>query len=282
MKYVYSSLIFLVFLLIIVNITNFSYEQEVETYDMISNEISNVDISVENVNINVLSSVDKDVRLEHNFSPDKNLSSNIYSYIDENVLYIKQYPYETNPLITKREDLNIYIPSAYDFDTLTIKTTSGEVSIDDLEIPTISTTSSTGQLNIANVKATDFAIGGDNYTVNINDLSADNLDLEMNSSFLYVNNSFIDDVVLNLIEDSTVNIGKLVGSTININAPKATVKLEWTSGFNYIVTTDNIINNEDLILESGKYSYSKADNAATIEYTINGKKVDVEIASTDE
>lgn len=282
MKYVYSSLIFLVFLLIIVNVTNFSYEQEVETYDMISNEISNVDISVENVNINVLSSVDKDVRLEHNFSPDKNLSSNIYSYIDENVLYIKQYPYETNPLITKREDLNIYIPSAYDFDTLTIKTTSGEVSIDDLEIPTISTTSSTGQLNIANVKATDFAIGGDNYTVNINDLSADNLDLEMNSSFLYVNNSFIDDVVLNLIEDSTVNIGKLVGSTININAPKATVKLEWTSGFNYIVTTDNIINNEDLILESGKYSYSKADNAATIEYTINGKKVDVEIASTDE
>lgn len=282
MKYVYSCLILLVFLLVVVNVTNFSYEQEVETYDMVSNEIDTIEINVNDVNVNVSSSLDKDIRIEHIFSPDQNLSSNIYSYVEGNVLYIKQYPYENNVLITKREDINVYLPSAYDFKNLSINTTSGAISIDNLNLQNIDVYSETGQFNVATIVTDQLNLKGTNIGVNISDLEATTLNILLEEASVYIGNSFVDSTNISVAQKGSISIGKLVSDSIVIDALLSEVQLQWTTGFNYSVTTTNEVKNDQLTTTTDGYEYNKNEGVSTIVYTINSKKLDITLSESTE
>ncbi len=284
MKYIISTFGFIIFLLVITSYTSFTFNQDVDTYDLSENPITTIDVKVDNINVTVTSTLDKDIRIEHVHSNVNNPTSNLYSYRKQNQLIIREYPYNKENVVPKKETLNIYIPSDYQFEELKIASENGMVSIDDCTFDKISLTSEYGNIDIANVKSQNFKIDGNTFGINANNVSTDKFYVEMNQTSINMENIIADQVGIDIKNESKLVSERVIANYVAINGAKLNAELTLSDSLNYIINTQqNIANNKFEKTESG-YKYTANDKSSeAITYNIESvQNLDVNLSRYEE
>lgn len=267
MKYLYSILFFLIFLFGITQLINFNYTQEVENFDMEDQNITKIDVSALDANVSIATTVDKDIKIEHVYSKVKNPSSSLYTYVENNVLYVNEYPYIQKNIISKKELVNIYIPEEYSIEELDVETDSGKINMDSIETGELNIKSTTGNVDLANVTVDNLTIIGDRFGTNLSNVVAKSLKSTMVSSELSLKNSIVDNV--NIVNDakSNVLIEKLVTNTATISGVETDVKLKLNKENDYNFNTDLTLPN--IKLEETDEGYKYAENQLKEQTTYN-------------
>lgn len=267
MKYLYSILFFLIFLFGITQLINFNYTQEVENFDMEDQNITKIDVSALDANVSIATTVDKDIKIEHVYSKVKNPSSSLYTYVENNVLYVNEYPYIQKNIISKKELVNIYIPEEYSIEELDVETDSGKINMDSIETGELNIKSTTGNVDLANVTVDNLTIIGDRFGTNLSNVVAKSLKSTMVSSELSLKNSIVDNV--NIVNDakSNVLIEKLVTNTATISGVETDVKLKLNKENDYNFNTDLTLPN--IKLEETDEGYKYVENQLKKQTTYN-------------
>lgn len=267
MKYLYSILFFLIFLFGITQLINFNYTQEVENFDMEDQNITKIDVSALDANVSIATTVDKDIKIEHVYSKVKKPSSSLYTYVENNVLYVNEYPYIQKNIISKKELVNIYIPEEYSIEELDVETDSGKINMDSIETGELNIKSTTGNVDLANVTVDNLTIIGDRFGTNLSNVVAKSLKSTMVSSELSLKNSIVDNV--NIVNDakSNVLIEKLVTNTATISGVETDVKLKLNKENDYNFNTDLTLPN--IKLEETDEGYKYVENQLKKQTTYN-------------
>lgn len=268
MKYIYSTVIFIIFLFTITFVINFNYVQEVENIDLSQNDISQLSIDLIDTNIALSTTVDKDIKIEHIYSKEDEPTSNIYSYREGDTLYIKEYPYNRQNLVTKKETVNIYIPEEYDFDLLSIKTNNGQINVDSITTGPLDILSNSGNVDMANVKATSIGLNSTRSGVNLSSVVAKQLDASVDKMAMEINNSIIDNVTTESKSSSTLKITGLVTDTVNIGGTNVVVDLFLNQVLDYKFKTSATIGNPLLEQVEEGYEYRGNESKNTVIYNI--------------
>lgn len=282
MKYIYSTAIFIVFLYATSLIIDFNYKQVVENVDMNGNDISKIVVDIDDANVSLSTTVDKDIKIEHLYSDESNPTSNLYTYQTDDTLYVNEYPYNNHNLITKKETVNIYIPEEYAFDKLDVTTTSGQVNVDSLDIGQLSVKSNTGNVDIANVTADNIIIGGTQFGVDITNVVTDKIIANVDKMYLNLNNSITNSLKLKSESNSTINISKLIADNITVDAKKSDLNLKLSDSLNYTFKTKALIGNGKLTATDEGYEFMKNKSASVVEYNITEiNTIDVEFEKVE-
>lgn len=267
-KYIYSTVIFIIFLYVITFAINFNYVHEVENVDLSKNDISKISVDLIDTNIALSTTVDKDIKIEHIYSKEQEPTSNIYSYQEGNTLIIKEYPYNRQNLVTKKETVNIYIPEEYDFELLNIKTNNGQINVDSLQAGTLNVVTNSGNVDIANINATNMAITGTRSGVNVSNVVAKKFESTVDKMAMKISNSIIDKVKTNSDGISTLNITGLVTNQVNIGGSQVNVDLFLNQVLDYEFKTSATIGNPALKQVEQGYEYKENSAKNVIVYNI--------------
>lgn len=270
MKYIYSSVLFMILLFITSNIVNFGFEQEVVNYDLNDNPIERIDIDVDKINVNISSTLDKDIRIEHIYSESNNPTSNLYSYQDGNQLIIKEYPYNSTNVAPKKETLNIYLPEEYDYKSMLISTENGKVSIDGVDVSRIVINSNAGDVDLANLKSDKLSINGGMFGINARVITTSVFDIDVDQTKLLMNNIISDEVNIDISALGEMEVERLISNVINIEAIDTKLDLELNESLNYEINTKKQLSTKKLEkIADGQYQYKVDTNDEAIIYNIN-------------
>lgn len=264
MKYIYSTVLFLIFIFVITTVIDFNYVQEVENIDMSANDIDRIAIDLIDANVSLSTTVDKDIKIEHLYSKENQPTSNLYTYQQGNTLYINEYPYNNTNLISKKETVNIYIPEEYVFDELDVVTQSGQINVDSLAANTLDIRTESGNVDIAGVTTTEMNLNGGQFGASISNVVAKQFNAGIDKVDMKIVNSIIDQVVVTNVEDSKLTISRLVTNRVDVFGDKTVVNLTLNDQLDYMFTTSVKIANSQL-----------TSNETGYQYLVNGQKTQV-------
>ncbi len=283
MKYIYSIIIFLVFLLILTSLIEFNYTKEVINFDMDGNDITNIIVDLDNANVTLSSSLDKDIKIEHVYSPEKTPSTNLYTYQDGEDLIVREYAYNKSNLVSKKETLNIYIPEEYHFETLDIATQNGNISLDGLDIEEVDVETNSGNIDAANINTNILNIAGTEAGVKLNAVVAKDINLDVNKLELQVLSSITNNLNIISSEGSNMRIEKLVATAINVDAPEMIADLTLRTSFDYKINTPLEITSNQLEKNDNGYEYLDNEMDSIITYNFdNAEQINVDFISSKE
>lgn len=268
MKYLYSTVLFIIFLFVLTSLIDFNYVQEVENIDMDGNDITKIVVDIDDANVSLSTTVDKDIKIEHLYSQAQYETSNLYTYQEGDVLYVNEYPYNKTNLITKKETINVYIPEEYEFDEIDVTTESGEINVDSLKTGVFKVVSNTGNVDVANLTANKVTVNGDQLGVNISNIIAKEFNANIGKSQFTVANSIIDNLNVENVETSTVSISKLVAENVTVLGTKTDVVLKLNEAIDYKIITNLIVGNTKLNVEEYGYSYFNNDLKKVTTYNL--------------
>lgn len=281
MKYIYSVVIFLIFLYLTTNLIDFTYNQDVENIDLNGNKISKIVVDVENANLALSTTVDKDIKIEHVYSDEATPTSNLYTYQDGETLFVNEYPYNNTNLITKKETIDIYIPEEYEFDEIDIETQSGRVNIDSINVGNLKIKSQSGNVDLANINADTIILRGKQYGITLNNVIAKRLDSKLEKTQLDIINSIIKHVDISNELNSTVNISKLVADKVNVEGALTTVKLVLSDNLNYQISSVKPVGNPKFTTTDDGFEYIADENAKVVVYNLSDiESVEVTLETT--
>ncbi|WOO89058.1 DUF4097 family beta strand repeat-containing protein [Mollicutes bacterium LVI A0078] len=255
MKYLYSTVLFIIFLFVLTTVIDFNYVQEVENVDMDGNNISKIVVDIDDANVSLSSTVDKDIKIEHLYSQSQYETSNLYTYQEGDILYVNEYPYNKTNLITKKETINIYIPEEYEFDEIDVTTESGEINVDSLKTGIFKVMSNTGNIDIANLNANKIGISGDQLGVNVSNIVAKEFNASIAKSQFTISNSIVNSLKVENAQTSKVNVSKLVAEDVTVVGENTDVNLKLNEGIGYKIISNLQIGNPRLTVEDDGYSY---------------------------
>lgn len=269
MKYLYSIIFFLIFVFGITYLINFNYTQEVENFDMEDQNITTIDVNALGANVSIATTVDKDIKIEHAYSKAENPSSSLYTYVENNTLYVNEYPHIPKNIISKKESVNIYIPEEYSIEKLDVETDSGKINMDSIETGELNVKSVSGNVDLANVKVDDLSVIGGTFGTNLSNIVAKNLDSKMDSNELTLKNSIIDNVNIANGAKSAVLIEKLVTNDVSVTGLETDVKLNLNEENDYIFNTGLMLPNSRLEATDKGYQYVKNELKQKTTYNLN-------------
>lgn len=255
MKYLYSTVLFIIFLFVLTTVIDFNYVQEVENIDMDGNNISKIVVDIDDANVSLSSTVDKDIKIEHLYSQSQYETSKLYTYQEGDILYVNEYPYNKTNLITKKETINIYIPEEYEFDEIDVTTESGEINVDSLKTGIFKVMSNTGNIDIANLNANKIGISGDQLGVNVSNIVAKEFNASIAKSQFTISNSIVNSLKVENAQTSKVNVSKLVAEDVTVVGESTDVNLKLNEGIDYKIISNLQIGNPRLTVEDDGYSY---------------------------
>lgn len=255
MKYLYSTVLFIIFLFVLTTVIDFNYVQEVENIDMDGNNISKIVVDIDDANVSLSSIVDKDIKIEHLYSQSQYETSKLYTYQEGDILYVNEYPYNKTNLITKKETINIYIPEEYEFDEIDVTTESGEINVDSLKTGIFKVMSNTGNIDIANLNANKIGISGDQLGVNVSNIVAKEFNASIAKSQFTISNSIVNSLKVENAQTSKVNVSKLVAEDVTVVGESTDVNLKLNEGIDYKIISNLQIGNPRLTVEDDGYSY---------------------------
>ncbi len=283
MKYLYSIIIFLVFLFILTSLIEFNYTKEVINFDMDGNDISNIIVDLDNTNVTLSSSLDKDIKIEHVYSPEKIPTSNLYTYQEGNTLVVSEYPYNTSNLIAKKETLNIYIPEEYKFDSLDVSTQNGQINLDSLDIDELNVETNSGNVDVANINADTLDFKGVEAGVKLNTVVANDINIDVDNVEISILSTIATNLNITSSEKSALSIEKLVASNINVDAPQMVADLTLRTSFDYIINTSTEVTNSVLQKNEKGYEYLENNIDNVINYNFeNIEKINIDFISPKE
>ncbi len=282
MKYMYSTVFFLIFIFFITTVIDFNYVQEVENIDMSDNNIDKIDIDFIDANVSLSTTVDKDIKIEHIYSKESQPTSNLYTYQEGDTLYVNEYPYNSPNFISKKETINIYIPEEYVFDELNIKTTSGQINVDSLSTDDLNIKTDSGNVDVANVSTTNMRINGGQLGVRLSNVVAKEFSSNIDKVEMQIANSIIDDAEITNKADSSIRIDKLVTNYVMIDGANTDVDLTLNDKLDYAVKTPVVVGNPQLATTDSGYEYIANKGEAETRYSIpHAKSVTVKLESID-
>ncbi len=265
MKYLYSTVGFVIFLIAMTTVTSFKFVTDYETYDMATNEIKSVVIDTSNINVNVSSTLDKDLKIEHIYSNSDNPESNVYYYIDGNTLNIKEYKNNTVNVLPKKETLNIYLPSETTFSKLIVSSGRGKINVDGTNIPKIHIQSDVGSVEITNLNASVLQIEGNQFATRLANLKVDQLFTHMDQSSVTIDGMIADEVNIKNNDLATVKTSKLNATSFLVNGVDTTVTMELQDNQNYVIKTNDELANKQLEKIENGYSANFVDSKTSME-----------------
>lgn len=290
MKYIYTTVIFLVFLFFITSTIDFNYSKEVNNIDMSNNQISKIVINLKDANVSLSSTIDKDVKIEHIYSKEQQPTSNLYTYQEDDTLYVNEYPYNKSNLISKKETINIYIPEEYVFDDIEIVSDNGQVNVDSLNTSTLDVVSESGNVDVANLNTDVLDISGGQFGVNVSNVVADKFNSDIAKVQYNITNSIIDEMVLSNTEASKVKIDKLVTNEVTIDGANTDVELILNPDLDYQIKTQVVVGNTQFDTLDEGYAYTPNDTKKVVMYDLSNihgltvlfEEIEVEQGEEDE
>ncbi len=268
-RYIYTTIIFLIFVIILTQVVNFNYIQEVENIDMKDQTIDNIVIDLTDANFSITSTVDKDIKIEHIYSKQDVSNSNLYAYQEDGTLYINEYMYNQKSLINKKEVINVYIPEEYQFKTINITNDTGTVSVDNVFVDNLTIESQTGNIDIANSNFDSLVIKGDQFGVNIASVVNNNATINVDKAVVEINNSILDNLNITSVSDSNVVLSKNVANNVIVNGPHTNLTMDLSDSVDYnIITNKSIANLKFKRTDTGyQYKALEASNTMDVEAT---------------
>ncbi len=283
LKYIYSSVIFIVFILILSNIINFNYTQDVENIDLNNNKISKIAIDLDNINVSVSSTYDKDIKIEHTYSGQKTPNSELYVYQEGEELNINEYPYNNKNLIKKKESVKIYMPNEYEFDEIKITSKTGDVNIDSINTTNMFVYNKTGNVDIANLTTKKLTLNGEQIGVNMFNVVTEEFSSNINKVNMSVYNSIINKLSVENKETSEVNISKVIINNGFIDGQNTNVNLNVNDNENLVIETEKTISNSNLTKNEKGYEYITNEGESESKYKIkNINNISVEFSTVSE
>lgn len=269
MKYFYSSVIFLAFLFLITNTIDFNYTQEVDNIDMSDNKISKIVVDLQDANVSLSSTVDKDVKIEHIYSKEQQPTSNLYTYQEGETLFVNEYPYNKSNLISKKETINVYIPEEYIFDEIEIVNDSGQINIDSLNTKKLDLESTSGNVDVANLNTKELVLNGGQFGVSMSNVDTDKLTSNIDKVDFNINNCIIDQVDLTAKQESSVRIQQLVTNEVKIDGANTTVELRLNPELDYQIMTPIAIGNPQFNPIDDGFEYTKNNSKKKVKYDLS-------------
>lgn len=269
MKYIYSTILFLLFLFLITSLINFNYTQEVESIDISKNDISDISIDVNDANVALSTTVGNDIKIEHIYSEEQNPSSKIYTYQDGGTLYINEYPYNQENLISKKETINIYLPEQIVYEQVDVKSESGQINIDSCFTKNLNISSKTGNVDLMKVNSNQINLNGGQIGVQLSNVVAKNVKTSIDKTKLNISNSIIDDLRISNQGSSIVNIDKLVATNVSIDGEQTAVSLNLNNANDYQLITSSLVSNPLLTTNDDGYEYLVNKSKTVVIYKIN-------------
>lgn len=282
MKYIYSTVLFLIFLFITTTVIDFNYVQEVDNVDLSNNDISKISVNLIDANVSLSTTVDKDIKIEHIYSKEDE-TSNLYTYQKGDTLVVNEYPYNKSNLISKKETINIYIPEEYNFKELDITTKSGQINVDSLKTGKLDVDTQSGNVDIAGVEAKSIAMSGVKYGVNISNVVVEQFGSVIDKMEMNVNNSIMNSVNVTSREKSKLNISGLVTQNATIAGKNTSVDLILNDQLDYIFNTPIRINNPMLSVTDSGFKYKGNNSKSVVTYNISdAADISVDLVSVEE
>lgn len=282
MKYIYSTVLFLIFLVFTTTVINFNYVQEVEDIDLSNNDISKISVNLIDANVSLSTTVDKDIKIEHTYSKGDE-TSNLYTYQNGDTLVVNEYPYNKSNLISKKETINVYIPEEYNFDELDITTKSGQINVDSLNTGKLDIDTQTGNVDIAGVETESMVMKGIKYGVNISNVVVEQFDSTIDKMEMNINNSIMNSVKVASKEKSKINISGLVTQNTSITGESTAVDLTLNEQLNYCINTPTRIANPELISTDNGFKYTTSNSKTVVTYNIpDAASISVELVSVED
>lgn len=282
MKYIYSTVLFLIFLFITTTVIDFNYVQEVDNVDLSNNDISKISVNLIDANVSLSTTVDKDIKIEHIYSKEDE-TSNLYTYQKGDTLVVNEYPYNKSNLISKKETINIYIPEEYNFKELDITTKSGQINVDSLKTGKLDVDTQSGNVDIAGVEAKSIAMSGVKYGVNISNVVVEQFGSVIDKMEMNVNNSIMNSVNVTSREKSKLNISGLVTQNATIAGKNTSVDLILNDQLDYVFNTPIRINNPMLSVTDSGFKYKGNNSKSVVTYNISdAADISVDLVSVEE
>ncbi len=272
MKYIYSTVLFLIFIFFITSLIDFNYIKEVENIDMSDNQIDKIAVDLIDANVSLSTTVDKDIKIEHIYSKENQPTSNLYTYQKGHTLYVNEYPYNKSNLISKKETINIYIPEEYVFDELDILTASGQINVDSLSTDTLEIVTDSGNVDVANISTTDMSISGGQFGVSLSNIVAKKVNAEIDKAEMIISNSIIDELNVTNALPSNLTVNRLVTNVVNVFGADTAVNLTLNDQLDYIFNTPAPIGNPQVVPNENGYEYLVNGSKTLVEYNLPDAK----------
>lgn len=257
-----------------------------------SEEIKEINIDLVSQALNIYSTEDAEIRIEHKANRALTKREKLIISIDGDRLTIKK-PRRIGINLISREIVDVYIPEQYEDDiyidmtsektqienikleNLILEKTSGSTAIEDIEVKKLSTDITSGSLEITNSQIENLISDGTSGSVKIENITSQVIELEKTSGSVKIKGTCQE-----------LDVNSTSGSIdIRLENMPQKIKTVQTSGSNKIelpendgfelyyhktsgnLTSDFLLNGQNKIRESGTYLYKDGSNKIDIKTT---------------
>lgn len=270
--------LFIITLLVIGVMTSKTVENTLYSFNQYSDPVvTNLSINLSNTDLNIIGVENDVVTITSNTSKYESKRNDILTYVDGDTLYVENTHNSAVDRLAFQNEINIYVPSTYEVQDITVEMQRGNFTIDGLNFDEVNTSNSVSSVSIENSKFKKAIIEDSEGDFVVKNSTANSLEFTTQVGSFNIQNSTVNDAVVSNIAHGQLILDNATISSLQTNGQQD-VYITLNPTGNYDIKTDKLIDNPNFRKSEFGYTYigTVSDNYTSVYDLGNNeiKKVD--------